>query len=185
MREDLQEAWGLIEAGRYEEAEACLRQDPTPEARFVLGYALAFGGRLEEALALYQVLYRETGSHKALHQAGFVLRLLGRLEEALAVFKEEARLPLGPLERAVNLYEQGYAALLMGRKGEARSLLEEGLRLAQAAGDPACMAPLHRGLWEWHRRFGSPEAAEAHWEAARRLFLEAGDPRGAEEMGNP
>ncbi len=183
MGEDLQEAWRLIEGGRYGEAEARLRQDPTPEARFVLGYALAFGGRLEEALALYQGLYQETGSHKALHQAGFVLRLLGRLEEAMAVFKDEARLPLGPLERSVNLYEQGYVALLMGRKEEARRFLEEGLCLA--AGEPAFMAPLHRALGEWHRRFGSPEAAEAHREAARRLFLEAGDPRGAEEMDTP
>ncbi|MCH1927107.1 hypothetical protein L6232_19985 [Shewanella sp. C31] len=56
-REDpLVRAWALIEAGRFQEAEALLREDPSPKARFALGYALAFQGRYAEALDLYRGL---------------------------------------------------------------------------------------------------------------------------------
>lgn len=86
-----------MEEGRFKEVEALLQGEPSPEARFALGYALAFQGRHAEALALYRGLYEETGSHRAVHQVGMVLRMAGRLEEALAVFEEEARLlPLTP-----------------------------------------------------------------------------------------
>ena len=97
-------AWALMEEGRFKEVEALLQGEPSPEARFALGYALAFQGRHAEALALYRGLYEETGSHRAVHQVGMVRRMAGRLEEALAVFAEEARLlPPDPLARSTNL----------------------------------------------------------------------------------
>ncbi len=180
---DLAEAWRLIEAGRYREAEALLAQDPSPEARFLLGYALVFQGRYEEALSLYRALYRESGSHWALHQVGMVLRMAGRLEEALAVFEEEARLlPQDPLARSVNLYERGYTRLLLGEKGEALALLRAALAEAEASFDPTAQACAHRGLLEWHLRFGQEEGVRRHKEAAIRCFLKAGDPKGAEEV---
>lgn len=66
----LARAWALMEEGCFQQAEALLQGDLSPEARFALGYALAFQGRHEEALALYRALYRESGSHRALHQVG-------------------------------------------------------------------------------------------------------------------
>ncbi|MGC8968096.1 MAG: tetratricopeptide repeat protein [Thermus sp.] len=179
----LARAWALMEEDRFQEAEALLRRDPSPEARFALGYALAFQGRHEEALALYRALYRESGSHRALHQVGMVLRMAGRLKEALAVFEEEARLlPPDPLARSVNLYERGYTRLLLGEKEESLALLRESLAEAEASLDPVAQASAHRGLLEWHLRLGREGEAQRHKEAAIRLFLKAGDPKGAEEV---
>jgi tetratricopeptide (TPR) repeat protein len=179
---DLAEAWRLVGAGRYGEAEALLAQDPSPEARFVLGYALVFQGRYEEALSLYRALYRESGSHRALHQVGMVLRMAGRLEEALAVFEEEAcLLPQDPLARSVNLYEQGHVRLLLGEKEASRECLEACLREAERAMDPLGLACAHRGFLEWHLRFQEP-GAERHREGAIRHFLLAGDEKGAKEV---
>ncbi len=179
----LARAWALMEEDRFQQAEALLRRDPSPEARFALGYALAFQGRHEEALALYRALYRESGSHRALHQVGMVLRMAGRLKEALAVFEEEARLlPPDPLARSVNLYERGYTRLLLGEKEESLALLRESLAEAEASLDPVAQASAHRGLLEWHLRLGREGEAQRHKEAAIRLFLKAGDPKGAEEM---
>ena len=116
-------AWALMEEGRFKEVEALLQGEPSPEARFALGYALAFQGRHAEALALYRGLYEETGSHRAVHQVGMVLRMAGRLEEALAVFEEEARLlPPDPLARSTNLYERGYTWLLLGEEEALKGL---------------------------------------------------------------
>ncbi|WP_117237721.1 tetratricopeptide repeat protein [Thermus sediminis] len=180
---DLAEAWELIEEGRYGEAEALLAQDPSPEARFALGYALFFAGRHGEALALYRDLYQKTGSHRALHQVGMVLKGMGRLREALEVFEEEARLlPNDPLARSVNLYEQGHVRLLLGEKEASRERLEACLREAERALDPRNLACAHRALLEWHLRFGSPREAQRHKEAAIRGFLAAGDRRGAQEV---
>ena len=182
----LARAWALMaveEEGRFQQAEALLQGDPSPEARFALGYALAFQGRHEEALALYRALYRESGSHRALHQVGMVLRMAGRLAEALAVFEEEARrLPPDPLARSVNLYERGYTRLLLGEKGESLAFLRESLAEAEASLDPRAQACAHRGLLEWSLRFGQEEEAQRHKEAAIRLFLKAGDPQGAKEV---
>lgn len=182
----LARAWALMaveEEGRFQQAEALLQGDPSPEARFALGYALAFQGRHEEALALYRALYRESGSHRALHQVGMVLRMAGRLKEALAVFEEEARrLPPDPLARSVNLYERGYTRLLLGEKGGSLAFLRESLAEAEASLDPRAQACAHRGLLEWSLRFGQEEEAQRHKEAAIRLFLKAGDPQGAKEV---
>ncbi|GAB5602890.1 hypothetical protein FJNA_14150 [Thermus sp. FJN-A] len=48
--------------------------------------------------------------------------------------------------------------------------------------DSVAQASAHRGLLAWHLRFGLPEEARRHKEAAIRLFLEAGDLKGAEEV---
>ena len=165
-------AWALMEEGRFKEVEALLQGEPSPEARFALGYALAFQGRHAEALALYRGLYEETGSHRAVHQVGMVLRMAGRLEEALAVFEEEARL----------LYERGYTWLLLGEEEASLAFLQASLTEAEASSDPLAQACAHRGLLEWHLRFGLTEEAQRHKEAAIRLFLEAGDRKGAEEV---
>lgn len=109
--------------------------------------------------------------------------MAGRLKEALAVFEEEARfLPPDPLARSVNLYERGYTWLLLGEKGESLAFLRESLAEAEAAKDPVAQACAHRGLLGWHLRFGQEEEAQRHKEAAIRLFLKAGDPKGAEEV---
>ena len=176
-------AWALMEEGRFKEVEALLQGEPSPEARFALGYALAFQGRHAEALALYRGLYEETGSHRAVHQVGMVLRMAGRLEEALAVFEEEARLlPPDPLARSTNLYERGYTWLLLGEEEASLAFLQASLTEAEASSDPLAQACAHRGLLEWHLRFGLTEEAQRHKEAAIRLFLEAGDRQGAEEV---
>ncbi len=147
-----------MEAGRYGEAKRLLRGDASSEARFALGYALAFQGRYGEAEALYRALFRETKSHRALHQVGMVLRMAGRIEEALEVFREEARLlPEESLAWAANRYEQGLAHLLLGRREESRALLEEALAWAEGAAHPLAQAVAHRGLLLWHLRFGSRE----------------------------
>ncbi len=175
---ELKTAWALIEKGRYPEAEALLRGKATPEARMILGYALAFQGRYKEALALYRALFQETQNPRALHQVGMVLRMAGRLEEALGVFQEEAGLlPEDPLARSANHYEQGYVLLLLGEREESRQHLEAALALAQRVGDAMAEAVAHRGLMEWHL-----EAARAHRREALRLFQEAQDPKGAEEV---
>ena len=172
-------AWALMEEGRFKEVEALLQGEPSPEARFALGYALAFQGRHAEALALYRGLYEETGTH----QVGMVLRMAGRLEEALAVFEEEARLlPPDPLARSTNLYERGYTWLLLGEEEASLAFLQASLTEAEASSDPLAQACAHRGLLEWHLRFGLTEEAQRHKEAAIRLFLEAGDRKGAEEV---
>lgn len=180
--ERLRAAWNLMEAGRYGEAKRLLRGDASSEARFALGYALAFQGRYGEAEALYRALFRETKSHRALHQVGMVLRMAGRIEEALEVFREEAcLLPEESLAWAANRYEQGLAHLLLGRREESRALLEEALAWAEGAAHPLAQAVAHRGLLLWHFRFGSREEAEGHRREAVRRFREAGDEQGAKE----
>ncbi|WP_245575084.1 hypothetical protein [Meiothermus rufus] len=96
--------------------------------------------------------------------------MAGRLEGALGVFQEGAGLlSEDPLARSANHYEQGYVLFLLGEKEESRQHLEAALALAEAVA--------HRGLMEWHL-----EAARAHRREALRLFQEAQEPKGAEEV---
>ncbi len=171
---ELKTAWaGPLPRGRSPaKGEGHPRSTDDPRLR------LGFQGRYKEALALYRALFRETQNPRALHQVGMVLRMAGRLEEALGVFQEEAGLlPEDPLARSANHYEQGYVLLLLGEREESRQHLEAALALAQRVGDAMAEAVAHRGLMEWHL-----EAARAHRREALRLFQEAQDPKGAEEV---
>jgi Flp pilus assembly protein TadD len=114
---------------RWPEALECFVAMRTlrPESGRALAAALAFGGRVDEALALCDRLLVERPDDPALHhQRGYTLIRLGRDEEAVAEYR--AALRLQP-DESVWHHNLGVALNDLRRFGEAEAAIRRALRL--------------------------------------------------------
>ncbi|PYE53368.1 tetratricopeptide repeat protein [Deinococcus yavapaiensis] len=191
----LGDVWSAIDEGRYEDAEALLKRDDelsrAPAGQMALGYIFAFRGHFDEARHVYASLRETAREHPermreyiAVHQLGVVERMAGRLDAALALFEEEYGLidPDADHALAVNAYELGQVALLMGRLDDAERELTRCLTLARSGDDPVALGCAWRGLGDLaviREDYGGASGAYAH---AKEAFREADDHRALREL---
>ncbi|MFC3831894.1 MULTISPECIES: tetratricopeptide repeat protein [Deinococcus] len=190
----MQRGWNLIAQDDYAAAEQSFRAvlaDPETintqryEARFGLGYCLAHTGNVDDARDIYTQLRHEARAgasalpeHVVLHQIGMVERLAGDWEAAARCFQEERTMIEGlgndPLAVAINAYELGFVALHLGHTEESKTHFEESLESAWRTTDSITLGCAHRGLGDWHAKYGERSEALRHWAAAERAFTSAG-----------
>jgi tetratricopeptide (TPR) repeat protein len=92
---------------------------------------------LERAVALFRQLDDPIGLGRALDVLGLTLARAGRVEEGEAALTEARALLAGTSalkSYARSLTDSGVARLIAGRTGEARSLVDQALRIGQVAG---------------------------------------------------
>lgn len=191
----LGDVWSAIDEGRYDAAETLLERDDelskSPAGQMARGYIFAFRGQFDEARQVYGRL-RETAlaqperirEHIAVHQLGMVERMAGRYEEALALFEEEHDLidPDADHALAVNAYELGNVALLLGRLDDAERELTRCLHLARTGDDPVALGCAWRGLGDLAVAREDFEAASSAYAHAKEAFREADDERALREI---
>jgi len=194
----LEEAWTLFTEDRYAEAEQAFRQliqdefwseAECDQARFGLGYALAFSDQFSEARELYLQLRHKAScqgdggaEHRALHQLGMVERMAGDWLAAQHCFEEEAQLiqALGApdLSVAINAYEQGWVALHLNQMERSRLWLGRSLEHARKTADHVAVGCALRGLGDWEQRQGDERQAAKYWMAALQVFEAIGNVQG-------
>lgn len=130
----------LFRLGRYEEAIESLGRaialepgmSTVPALRVLIGEAHQKLGRLEEALAQYElILAGDSNNSSAIDRLAMVRYEQGRLEESLELYRRHIRLDPGNANAHSNL---GVVLYRMGRIGEAREALEHALSLDPSAG---------------------------------------------------
>ena len=192
-------AWAAFQREDWTQAEALYREILSApiltsverqEARFGLGYVLAYAQRFDEARELFVSLREQAAAgddlafeHVALHQVGMVERMAGHWEAAQDCFEREreliARLGNAPLAVAVNAYELGTVAQHLGRYGEAKAWFDLSLTCAERTDDLIAAGCAHWGLGDWSSAQGQIEEALSCWRSAHASFLAAGDDRAA------
>ncbi len=163
------------------------------QARFGLGYALAFSQQFEEAREIFASLGQQAAAqndpafeHVALHQVGMVERMAGNWEAAQDCFQRErgmvARLGNADLAVAVNAYELGTVAQHLGQQAEAKAWLDLSLAHARRTTDLIAVGCAQRGLGDWYSAQGQAEQALSCWRAAQTAFQAAGDDKAASDV---
>jgi tetratricopeptide (TPR) repeat protein len=126
------------QAGTVEET-AVIAEDAFINEAYSRGLALSLEGRCADALRLFDVVKSATDTiTRAHYEWASCVRILGRWQEAEAAFKEilesQPEEPATTL-RALAHHGLGTVYIRSGRGDDARATLEEGLAVAQQAGD--------------------------------------------------
>lgn len=195
-------AWELFVQGEYVRAERAFRlQLAEPDltapqqqqARYGLGYVLAFSQHYNEARDIFEMLRREAvaqndpgAEHRALHQVGMVERMAGNWTSARECFERERQLIASSgneaLAVAVNAYELGLVALQLGQNESSKAWFDLSLTSAQRTEDQVAVGCAYRGLGDWHQKADQPGLAVACWTVARDCFLQAADLRAVTDI---
>ncbi|WP_424952256.1 tetratricopeptide repeat protein [Deinococcus sp.] len=164
LTDTLNLAWAAFEREEYVGSERTFRDllampaltiSERQQARFGLGYALAFLQQFEEARNLFDPLRPEAraggdpgAEHRALHQVGMVERLAGNWGAAQDCFERErdliAHLGNGDLAVAINAYELGLTSLKLGQTEQAKSWPDLSLNRAERTDDLIAVGCAHR-----------------------------------------
>lgn len=193
----LNRAFSLFDTGDLDAAEAmytnllsqqALTAEETAQCLMGFGYVLCARRAFEKAAEIYERLLfmaaSEEDKHIAYHQLAMVKRESGAYPEALKLIGAERTIlntsfPYDALKRAVNAYEEGYLRFKTGDFSQAEEWLKKSLLLAAQTDDFVAQACAHRGLGELFYTRGQVMEAQSFFAMAKRLFLEAGDDRGA------
>ncbi len=195
-------AWAAFGREDWVQAEALYQgilSDPAltsseqQEARFGLGYVLAYTWRFDEAKEIFISLRQEAATrgdlafeHVALHQVGMVERMAGHWQAAQDCFECEremiARLGNADLAVAVNAYELGTVAQHLGQQAEAKAWLDLSLACAARTDDLIAVGCAHRGLGDWFSAQGQSGEALSCWRSAQASFVAAGDENAASDV---
>ena len=202
LTDTLNLAWAAFEREEYVGSERTFRDllampaltiSERQQARFGLGYALAFLQQFEEARNLFDPLRPEAraggdpgAEHRALHQVGMVERLAGNWGAAQDCFERErdliAHLGNGDLAVAINAYELGLTSLKLGQTEQAKAWPDLSLNRAERTDDLIAVGCAHRGLGDWYERSGQQKETRACWRAARASFLAAGNEKATSDV---
>ncbi|KAF1291378.1 tetratricopeptide repeat protein [Candidatus Enterococcus leclercqii] len=141
----------------------------------------------DEYLRLAQALQDTEKIHVGLHQLAMVKREQGLLPEAQQLIQQEATIleasfPDDSYRKAVNHYEAGYLALLLGNFPEAHEILTESLTLAEQNDDPILLGCSWRGLGELRVAEGKKAEAKTALQTALRFFEAGEDQVGAADI---
>lgn len=122
--------------------------------------------------------------HVGLHQKAMVLREQGHLDAAQHLITEEAEIlaqyfPNDDYRLAVNLYEQGYLALLQEDFIKAMPPLEKSLQLALTTDDLVLQGCSWRGIGQYHLAQGNNGNAQEALQQALQCFALAEDSLGS------
>lgn len=195
-------AWAAFERDEHAQSEQEFRSILTlptltaadrQQARFGLGYALAFSQQFEETREIFASLRQEAATwgdlafeHVALHQVGMVERMAGNWQAAQDCFECErkmiARLGNADLAVSVNAYELGTVAQHLGQQAEAKAWLDLSLTSATRTDDLIAVGCAHRGLGDWCSAQGQTSEALNCWRSAHASFLVAGDEKAASDV---
>jgi serine/threonine-protein kinase len=155
----VKEPWEPAEAVRFASAAVALRPD-SPFARVLLGAALSFSDRHEEAVAAFDEAIRLRPDWAAAHyDRGSALKRAGRPAEALAAFRQAARLDADDPEAR---YQAGLVLALGGDPAAAIPYFQEAVKLNN--GHPTAFLDLGIALERVGR---GDEAVAAYREAVR------------------
>lgn len=199
----IEDAWIAFTQDNYSVSEHLFKgiladaqdEEVIRQAKFGLGYVLAFTNHFEEARTLFLHLHDDAEKrgalgeqHRALHQVGMVERMAGNWLQAKTIFTEEADLitQLGnlPLPVAVNAYEQGIVALHFNDLERAHQWLKYSLEQARLTDDQVAVGCAYRGLGDYFKRRGEADLASHAWENAIIAFSLVNEKKAVEEVYN-
>lgn len=146
-------------------------------------YALIALNRIEEARSIYLRLYDKHRNHRYAHQLCMVEREAGGYEKALEWLNIEKQLidTDDILSIAANTYEYGKINELMGNYNQAEKYAEECMSLSLKQSDLIMLACANRLLGDVRRHSNTDEAL-IYYSQAKKIFFDAGDSVGAEEV---
>jgi tetratricopeptide (TPR) repeat protein len=199
--EPITQAWAYFEREDYLEAEQAFRTllqsadtlEGQQQARYGLGYVLAFANRFDEATDIFNTVrvislehHDRVGEHRAVHQLGMVARMAEHWITAKKYFEEEHVLieALGneDLAVAINAYEQGMVRLQLPNEwNTSKAWFERSLKHALRSDDLIAIACAHRGMGDWHWAQADVQSATASFTSSRDAFASAKDVKGVTE----
>lgn len=160
-------------------------QSEKDELNWARAYALVELKRFDEAREIWADIFKRTKSHKAFHQLGYVERSEGNLEKALKTYLSERNFisTQDKVALGANLYELTFCNFLLGNEKAALAYFSEyeGIQFDEPdLIERACFFRLKGDLLA--NRF--LEQAQVAYNESIKLFVEADDEIGAQEIMN-
>lgn len=196
----LEQAFALFDQGKLQQAreqyqalEGRLSSLSIDQQRAVfmgLTYVESADGQFDRALSFAKRLLNMAEgfvhTHTALHQLAMVYRMQGDFPLALELLSKERQLIAehgnDALLLAVNGYETGYIALLLGKLELARTRLLQALENAQSAGDAMTLGCVYRALGQAASAQDKPREAAQLYRQSLLAFQDTGDEMAMKEV---
>lgn len=192
MEKKLSEIYNLLVTDPKKAEEKALtfsqksnEQSEKDELNWARAYALVELKRFVEAREIWADIFNRTKSHKALHQLGYVERSEGNLEKALKTYLSERDLisTQDKIALGANLYELSFCNFLLDNEKAALAYFSEyeGIKFDEPdLIERACFFRLKGDLFA----NSFLELAQIAYNESIKLFVEADDEIGAQEIRN-
>jgi tetratricopeptide (TPR) repeat protein len=186
----VEKIYEFLDEGKNEEAlelakrslSQCSDESPKDQLLYALGYAYVALKNFSAAEALWSQMFDKSKDHKDLHQIAMVKREMGDVQGALELFEKETKIISDdPLAKSINLYELAYCNLLTENLSEAKRHLEKYAEARVGLDDAIEEACFYRLQGDYLSKAQDP-GAEEFYQAAKELFLQAGDKVGVREI---